>query len=203
MKTRALGIPLLLALTLLSACLGPGRRQAPGRVLDRGIASWYGPGFAGNLTANGERFDPEAMTAAHKTLPFDTVVEVVNLDNGKRVQVRINDRGPFIRGRVIDLSKAAARKIDMIGPGTARVEVYLHERPESHHFTVQVGAFKSQDRARALLREVKAFFPLAKIRRDGSWHRVQIGVFDDRCDAETLHQRLVRHGYRPLIVQMP
>ncbi|MBD3315706.1 MAG: septal ring lytic transglycosylase RlpA family protein [Chitinivibrionales bacterium] len=88
-----------------------------------GVASYYGPGFHGRQTANGERFDQYAATAAHRTLPFGTRVRVTNLNNGKSVVVRINDRGPFKRGRIIDLSVGAARQIDMIGPGTARVRL--------------------------------------------------------------------------------
>ena len=98
---------------------------AKGKVLarEKGIASWYGGKFHGRKTASGERYDMNKMTAAHKTLPFGTRVRVTNLDTGRKVVVRINDRGPFIRGRVIDLSRAAARKMDMIQAGTARVLV--------------------------------------------------------------------------------
>ena len=92
---------------------------------EHGIASWYGPGFAGRLTANGEVFDPSQLTAAHKELPFNTLVTVHNLENGRSVVVRINDRGPYIGGRIIDLSKSAAQAIDMIGPGTAKVTVQI------------------------------------------------------------------------------
>ena len=88
-----------------------------GRDLQRGMASWYGPGFHGRLTANGERFDMNELTAAHKTLPFGTRVLVHNPRTGKEVVVRINDRGPFIKGRVIDLSKAAAKALGMKGRG--------------------------------------------------------------------------------------
>ncbi len=88
-----------------------------------GIASWYGPGFHGRRTANGERYNQNALTAAHKSLPFDTKVRVINLTNDKEVIVRINDRGPFVRGRIIDLSKKAARQIAMLGSGTARVRI--------------------------------------------------------------------------------
>ena len=91
--------------------------------VERGVASWYGTAFHGNLTSNGERYDMYAMTAAHKHLPLPTYVEVRNLDNNRRVIVRVNDRGPFIVGRVIDLSYAAATKIGMLDRGTARVEV--------------------------------------------------------------------------------
>ncbi|HEX7003013.1 MAG TPA: septal ring lytic transglycosylase RlpA family protein [Trueperaceae bacterium] len=88
-----------------------------------GTASWYGPGFAGRLTASGEVFDPSELTAAHRTLPFNTHLRVTNLANGRSVVVRINDRGPFSGGRIIDLSRAAAESIGMIGSGTARVRL--------------------------------------------------------------------------------
>jgi rare lipoprotein A len=88
-----------------------------------GVASWYGPGFHGRTTANGERYDMHGMTAAHKSLAFGTRVRVTNETNGKSVVVRINDRGPYVGKRIIDLSKSAAQAIDMIGPGTAAVTV--------------------------------------------------------------------------------
>jgi rare lipoprotein A len=91
----------------------------------RGNASWYGPDFHGKLTSNGERYNMYAMTAAHKTLPMNTIVKVTNLTNGLSTVVRINDRGPFVSTRIIDLSKAAARKIDMIGTGTAPVKLEI------------------------------------------------------------------------------
>ena len=89
----------------------------------KGNASWYGPDFHGKLTSNGERYNMYDMTAAHKTLPMHTVVKVTNLQNGLTAIVRINDRGPFIATRIIDLSNSAARKIDMVGAGTAPVEI--------------------------------------------------------------------------------
>jgi len=88
-----------------------------------GKASWYGPGFAGRRTASGEVFDPAQLTAAHRSLPFGTLVRVVNLENGRSVEVRINDRGPFKPGRVIDLSRAAAERIAMVSSGVVRVRV--------------------------------------------------------------------------------
>jgi rare lipoprotein A len=94
-----------------------------------GLASWYGPGFYGRKTASGERFSAKAMTAAHKTLPFGTTVKVTNVDNGKSVVVRINDRGPFVKGRLIDLSKSAASELGLMGEGTASVEVVALNAP--------------------------------------------------------------------------
>jgi rare lipoprotein A len=108
---------LLLAAILLST-VGCAHRP-----VHRGQASWYGPGFAGNPTASGERFRPWKRTAAHKSLPFGTVVKVTRTDTGRKVRVVINDRGPYVDGRIIDLSRRAARRIRMIDDGVAPVEV--------------------------------------------------------------------------------
>ena len=130
MRARSASLHLLLALIAIAlfftAC---GRKRAriakPPRIgkTQSGIASWYGPPYHGRRSANGEVYDMEKLTAAHRTFAFDTWVRVRNLDNGKEIDVRITDRGPFVRGRVIDLSKAAARNIDMIGPGIAKVKL--------------------------------------------------------------------------------
>jgi len=96
----------------------------PGDELGRGRASWYGPGFHGKRTASGERFDMNDLTAAHRTLPFGTRVRVLNSQNGREVVVRINDRGPHIRDRIIDLSKAAATAIDLLQAGEAPVVLF-------------------------------------------------------------------------------
>lgn len=107
-------------------------RPAPPPVVDgqqRGIASWYGPGFHGRRTANGEVYDQYELTAAHRTLPLGTRVMVTSLANGRAVEVRINDRGPYVGGRVIDLSYAAARVLDMIGPGVMPVQVAVLDAP--------------------------------------------------------------------------
>ena len=100
---------------------GRGSKANVGEVF-YGEASYYADKFEGRLTANGERFDQDELTCAHKTLPFNTVLKVTNLDNGKSVVVRVNDRGPFIDGRVVDLSKAAAKKIEMIRAGVVKVK---------------------------------------------------------------------------------
>jgi rare lipoprotein A len=91
----------------------------------RGVASWYGPGYQGRTTANGEKFNMNAMTAAHKKLPFGTRVRVTNLANGKKVVVRINDRGPFIKGRIIDLSREGARRLGFMKAGLAEVKLEI------------------------------------------------------------------------------
>jgi rare lipoprotein A (peptidoglycan hydrolase) len=125
-RISALAGILASAALVSSACSGNHHPVSPAPsagASSRGTASWYGPKFNGHRTASGERYDMGKLTAAHPSLPFGTMVQVTNLENGKQVVVRINDRGPFGRRRVIDLSLAAARELDMVGPGTARVEV--------------------------------------------------------------------------------
>lgn len=123
-KTGYAAIPLL-ALSLLSACssLPKGELSLDVGIKDRGVASWYGKDFHGKLAANGEVFDMTAYTAAHRKLPLGSLVRVVNLTNGKAVQVRINDRGPYIPGRMLDLSHAAAVELDMVEVGTSIVQL--------------------------------------------------------------------------------
>jgi rare lipoprotein A len=119
----------VLLLTLFISC---GKKQVvrPAVQKEAGYASWYGPGFHGRKTANGERYNMWKMTAAHKKLPFGTVVKVTNLENKKSVVVKINDRGPFIRGRIIDLSKAAAKRLDFLGSGTTKVVLEILPKKE-------------------------------------------------------------------------
>jgi rare lipoprotein A (peptidoglycan hydrolase) len=104
-------------------------KPAPIGETETGIASWYGAPYNGRRSANGEVYDMEKLTAAHRTFPFDTWVQVTNLENQKCVAVRITDRGPFVKGRIIDLSLAAAREIDMVGPGTVRVRLKVIRKP--------------------------------------------------------------------------
>ena len=103
--------------------------QVAGPYYEVGIASWYGPGFQGNHTANGEIYDMYGISAAHKTLPFGTIVRVVDLDTARSIVVRINDRGPFIEGRIIDLSKGAAEKLGIVDKGIAHVGLRIVRWP--------------------------------------------------------------------------
>ncbi|MCX2682372.1 septal ring lytic transglycosylase RlpA family protein [Campylobacter sp. MIT 21-1685] len=143
-----------------------------------GIASWYGPGFHGKKTSNGETYDQNALTAAHKTLPMNTLLKVTNLNNNRQVTVRVNDRGPFVNNRIIDLSKGAASQIDMIHVGTApvRLEVigFANSKTmqsnansggliangqiyEGGNFMVQIGAFKNPVGARSFAAQYKTY----------------------------------------------
>ncbi len=103
--------------------------QVAGPYYEVGIASWYGPGFDGNFTANGEVYDMNGISAAHKTLPFGTIVRVVEFSTGKSIIVRINDRGPFIEGRIIDLSKGAAKELGIIDKGITKVGLRIIRWP--------------------------------------------------------------------------
>lgn len=204
-RAAALLLPLLFA-ALLSACssIRPALRPSPGVTgtpTQRGVASWYGPGFNGRRTANGERYDMYEMTAAHPTLPFGTMVEVKNISNARAVVVRINDRGPFAKRRIIDLSYAAARSIGVHAPGTAEVELRLVDRNLlDSRYTVQVGAFGDPDRAVALHRDMVKVFPETFVHSDGTWHRVQIGLFQDRGHAESLRRELAAMGVSAYVI---
>jgi len=181
--------------------------------VEKGRASWYGKKFHGRKTSNGETYNMYAMTAAHKTLPMNTWVRVENLDNGKRVTVRINDRGPFVAGRIIDMSYKGARLLGMVGPGTARVKVTALGKataysPKNHapvnfkpvdywkgNFTVQVGAFKVRTNAEKYRIKLSQNYlnahvvPYADDR--GQFHRVRIGKFNNLNDAVTFSERLM------------
>jgi rare lipoprotein A len=184
--------------------------------VQKGVASWYGKDFHGRRTSNGEIYNMYDMTAAHKTLPLGTFVRVENLKNGRSVDVRVNDRGPFVRGRVIDLSYTAAKRIGMIGPGTARVKVTALGAPApsqtsdrdrryvpidyySGNFTFQVGAFTEQDNARRLVQKLEQDYVNAHMVSyfDGSrtFYRVRVGRSDSLEEAVRFEQILVQNGF--------
>ena len=175
---------------------------------ETGIASWYGPGFHGKRTANGEVYDMHGVTAAHKHLPFGTVVEVENLENGKRVQVRINDRGPFIRGRIIDLSKGAAAQIDLVRAGVAKVNLRIvrtgdEHRPASGAWRVQAGAFRNQALAQRQLERVAKLDDRAQLSSADGWHRVVIAPIASAKEARRIASMLKRRGVEAAVVRRP
>jgi len=195
---------LILCQILASACSNNRKPAAPptlGVPVERGIASWYGPKFNGRMTASGERYDMNAFTAAHPSLPFGTRIGVRNTRTGREVVVRVNDRGPYSKNRILDLSYAAAREVGVVGPGTASVEVYLVPATGAPpRFTVQVGAFSETDKAAALQREMARIYPEAVVSSDGTWSRVQIGAFDERDQAESLRRELASIGMPAVVV---
>ena len=172
----------------------------PGGYVEEGVASWYGVPFNGRRTSNGEIYDMHTFTAAHRTLPFNCMVRVTNLDNGKQTEVRINDRGPFVANRVIDLSLAAAQAIEMWGPGTAhvRLEILSGPSPQAGFFGVQVGAFKVQENAEKFRAEMDAAYPPATIETyataDGTYYRVRVGKLPSEDAAQKLADRLKSEG---------
>lgn len=162
----------------------------------RGTASWYGHPYHGRQAADGEIYDMETMVAAHRTLPFQTWVRVRNISNDRTVDVRIIDRGPFVDGRIIDLSHAAAQQIALIGPGVAQVELTViaaPAQPEPALFAVQVGVFRERENADRLQQTLVATYGAAKtVERPGSpatW-RVLAGRETSAAAAETLAQRI-------------
>lgn len=170
--------------------------------MERGVASWYGPGFHGRLTSNGERYDMHRFTAAHRTLPIGSVVEVRSLTTEKTVTVRINDRGPFVKGRIIDLSLVAAQLLGMVGEGTDRVEIkvigYQGRAGAMGLLTVQVGSFGEPDNAWALAGRLKGDYKDVRVvpvtLPAGKRYRVQVGRYATEAQAlgvaEELEKRL-------------
>ena len=194
-RGMALG-SLIAGLLLITGCAAslapPPARTPPGGFRpesfeQRGVASWYGPKFHGRKTANGEVYNMYDLTAAHRYVPFGTELAVTNLNNGRRVIVRINDRGPFIKNRVIDLSYKAAKKLDMIGTGTAPVRLRVHaaappSRAGRSTFYIQTGSFRKLDNAETmhsrLIERGYAGTRLMKVELGGrSYWRVQAGTF--------------------------
>ena len=181
----------------------------------QGTASWYGGEFHGRRTSSGEIYDMHSVTAAHKTLPLGTYVRVTNQRNGKSLDVRINDRGPFVSGRIIDLSYAAAKTLDVVGPGTAPVKIvalgalaqtgagsksgYVPVDYYSGNFTFQVGAFAERSNAERLVSELDRRYQNAHMTAyfDGqrTFYRVRVGRSDNLGQASQYEQTLIRDGF--------
>ncbi len=181
-------------------------------------ASWYGPDFHGKLTASGERYDMDAMTAAHKTLPFGTRLRVTRISNKKSVLVTVTDRGPFVKGRGLDLSRAAAKRLDMLGPGTARVRLKVLGRDMKYvkyiktdaypalkgPFTVQVASFTERFNAVHLQKGLQLYYKgtyvsKAKVGRR-KFYRVRVGKFRSRDKADKQARKLAKDGYAAAVV---
>lgn len=187
-------------------------RSSSGDTLDTGVASWYGSKFHGKLTANGETYNMNDLTAAHRSLPFNTVVKVTNLDNGKSVRVRINDRGPYVDNRIIDLSREAARKIDMERTGIANVRLDLvreGDRPVTRNnarsveqFTVQLASFNTRNEARNAARQVRGARVVEVQLSNRKVYRVYYGTYGNKRNAERAQRRLARHGHDGFVKQL-
>ena len=179
--------------------------RSDGRVAE-GVASWYGPPFHGRMTANGEVYNMNSLTAAHPTLPFDTRVRVTNKENNKQVVVRINDRGPFVDGRIIDLSKEAAKRLGMVNEGIVPVHLEtasahaLSVQDGQAKYTVQLGFFTERRNAVLYYGKLKKRYPNVSVEpsRPGGY-RIQLGIWNTRSEAEKLLQRLQRESYNGFV----
>jgi rare lipoprotein A len=182
---------------------------APIGYIEEGNASWYGNEFHGRHAANGEIYDMYKLTAAHRTLPFDTMVRVTNLNNGKSTTVRITDRGPFVDNRVIDLSLAAAREIESVEPGVVpvRLEVLSNVDVSSGFFTVQVGAFRDRGNAERLRDRLSLSYSPIFIQQydslEGAFYRVRVGKVSGEDAASAFASQLrAKEGFTPLVVRL-
>jgi rare lipoprotein A len=206
--------------TLLAACSIPQSRVPPpvaaapsARATQTGIASWYGPGFHGNATASGTIYDQQDLTAAHQTLPLGTRVMVTNLDNGKSLEVTVNDRGPFAKGRILDLSYASAQALGAIGPGTSPVRIEVIDGGphkilairSSLDYTLQLGSFSQQKNAQELRDRLVNLYSNVKVVpmqvRDTTYYRVQLGTFSDRPTAEEQARGVAQAGFPVIIME--
>jgi rare lipoprotein A len=166
--------------------------------VERGVASWYGPGFHGHKTANGEQYDMHKLTAAHRTLPLGSVLLVKSLSNGRMVTVRVNDRGPFAKNRILDLSLGAAQSLGMTGAGTDQIELRVtayQGRPGAMgYLQVQVASFAEQANAQSLAGRLKAQYQEVRVVRvelpAGIRYRVLVGRFTSEQQAEAVADRL-------------
>jgi rare lipoprotein A len=219
--TRGLAL-LICAAAFLSACghkkVHVGAPPPPSSISSsdlEGLASYYAEPYQGRPTASGEIFESyKQLTAAHRTLPFNTMVRVTNKSNGREVDVKINDRGPFVEGRVIDLSMRAAREIDLVRPGVAPVKLKILKpgdppiasaSSKKPIFAVQVGAFENQRTAEELKQKLEKTYPNVSVQTaagDKTLYRVRIGGEPDLQSAEKLAGQLKKQDLKPFVVRM-
>jgi len=167
---------------------------------ETGEASWYGGKFQGRRTANGEIFDTHQLTGAHKTLPFDTRVKVTNLKNGKTVEVRINDRGPFIKGRIIDLSMAAAQQIDLLGSGVTRVKIEVMGSSSGPEESSESPGRKSSEHESpgSESAEVQSDSRDLLVYTEPQYYSIQVASFGEEENARQLRTKLASSGFAPV-----
>jgi peptidoglycan lytic transglycosylase len=177
---------------------------------EQGEASWYGLPFHGRQASNGEIYDMNKLTAAHRTLPFETMVRVTNETNGKSTVVRITDRGPFVNNRIIDLSYAAAREIESIGPGVVPVRLEVLStgiNPEAGFFTIQVGSFRERANAEKMRQRLSATYSPTFVKRydttSGVFYRVHVGKVSGEEAAKEFGERLWSdEGVNPMVIRL-
>lgn len=178
---------------------------------EQGYASWYGNKFHGHLTSNGERYDMFAMSAAHKNLPLPSYVKVTNLENNKNIIVRVNDRGPFHEGRVIDLSYAAADKLDIVKSGTAKVKVELIHIPEQQsthkkdflngYFYIQYLVTSQAEKAEKLGKQLAEKYQVEHVAvKEGANYRLRLGPISSEKEAQQLLSKLQKEYNSAFIV---
>jgi rare lipoprotein A len=230
---RLFGTVLLLAFTMLSACAGrvapsaslantapapapvpvpaPAPAPAPALVPDQvyretGTAVWYGKELHGKKTASGEVFDSNGLSAAHRTLPLGTVIRVTNLDNLKSINVRINNRGPFIKNRFLELSYGAARELGFAAQGTARVRIEaLDAVRDTGQYSVQAAAFVEEENARMLKERLNKKFEMVTIvpyeTNIALFYSVRVGAYASEVRAEQVAAKLTLEGLEPIVVR--
>jgi rare lipoprotein A len=181
----------------------------PGIYVEQGIASWYGIPFHGRRAANGEIFDMNTLVAAHRTLPFGSILRVTNMNNGRSVEVRVIDRGPFVGDRMLDVARAAAVSLDMIGTGTApvRIELLSGPSPAGGEFTVQIGAFADRANAEGLRERLLARYQPIFIQEydapAGHFYRVCVGRAPSPDAAQQLAAQLRNSdGFQTFVIRL-
>jgi rare lipoprotein A len=206
-------VPLVVALAALAVLAGCSRAVLttpsvpPVTSMEEvGMASWYGAPHHGRRTASGEVFDMHQLTAAHKTLPFGTRLLVTNRDTSQSVEVRVNDRGPFVGGRILDVSYAAARLLGAVGPGLIPVRVRVLSLPARSStgdgpYSVQLGSFTTRARAEALRDSVNGATIAETAVGGETVYRVRIGAYADRAQATAAARDLATRGYQALVVE--
>jgi rare lipoprotein A len=224
MKLAAVCISVLCAVPVIVSCAGKAplppapvatavttTAQPPAQAHDQiyretGTASWYGGDLHGKPTASGETFDMNGVSASHRTLPLGTVIRVTNLGNYKTIDVRISDRGPFVRSRILELSYGAARALDFVREGTAMVKIETNEPVRGDGvFTVQAAAFVEEEHARTLKRRLQTKYEtvyiLSRETNFGKFYRVRVGMYPSEEKAERIAAKLALDGLEPVVVR--
>ncbi len=171
-----------------------------------GTAAWYGKELQGRRTASGDLFDSHGLSAAHRTLPLGSMIRVTNLQNDRKVTVRVNDRGPFVNSRVLDLSYEAARTLEFAAEGTAQVMIErLDDLPGTASFTVHAAQYVEEENARLLKERLSSKFEVISIVTGttnlGTLYHVEVGVYPTEEKAETVAGRVAREGLEPVVIR--